>query len=177
MNGIAVVTASRPDRTDMLAELVAAVEAQTVSAAEHIIEIDYGYTGCIETTNRAAARVTSPWMLIMNDDDLIDPDCIEVYTDNLVADVVYAYTRVTGRADDWCPNRPFDAARLRAGNYICAGSVIRTDVWRAHGGYRESPTFCDYDLWLRILDAGGTFHCVPQVIWTYRYGPWEQMSG
>jgi len=30
----------------------------------------------------------------------------------------------------------------------------------------------DHDLWVRALDAGARFRCIPEVTWTYRLGDW-----
>jgi hypothetical protein len=70
----------------------------------------------------------------------------------------------------WNPNAPFDAERLRQGNYIPATTLIRAELcaelgWRADAQHG----FEDWDFWLRALDAGASFACIPEVTWLYRF--------
>jgi hypothetical protein len=48
---------------------------------------------------------------------------------------------------------------------------VRVSLWRELGGYRDVHNE-DHDLWVRALDAGARFRCIPEVTWTYRLGDW-----
>jgi hypothetical protein len=68
---------------------------------------------------------------------------------------------------DWEP------ARLRAGNYIDAFSLIRREAIEALGGYSYDPRLYgweDYDLWVRMAEAGRSAVFVPEIIARYRVG-------
>ncbi len=52
---------------------------------------------------------------------------------------------------------------------LCHPSVtLRRDVLRAVGGWRDGPVPEDWELWLRLLEAGHALACLPQVLhrWT-----------
>lgn len=96
-------------------------------------------------------------------------------------DIVYSWCQVTGRPG-WNPNRHFDAEALRYGNYIPATSLIRSSLIRELGGWRPGAHgFEDWDFWLRALDHGARFRCIPAVTWEYRFGhdnfSWRQPDG
>ncbi|MBW2464402.1 MAG: glycosyltransferase [Deltaproteobacteria bacterium] len=56
---------------------------------------------------------------------------------------------------------------------VCHPSVMmRRDAFEAVGGYRESPWAEDYDLWLRLWQAGHRFMKVPEV-----YLEWRNRAG
>jgi len=152
----------------MLAECEASVEAQTYPCAEHLVMTDEllsGDNGML--ANLMAEATDCPWLLPLADDDLLLPFHNEtVLAEAEGADVVYSYCEVTGRP--WNPNRLFDAEALRAGNYIPATALIRRDLWAEIGGW-GSEEFEDWHFWLRALDAGAEFRCVPIVTWVYRF--------
>ncbi len=47
-------------------------------------------------------------------------------------------------------------------------TLLRTEVLRAAGGWREGPFPEDWELWLRLLEGGHRLSCVPEVLhrWT-----------
>ncbi len=49
--------------------------------------------------------------------------------------------------------------------------VVRQDVLRAAGGWRDAGWAEDYDLWLRLLEAGVRFAKVPEVLYFWRDHP------
>lgn len=188
---IAVVTPSLPDRGELLAEAVASVRAQTHRPVAHAIAIDHESDGIGALLNRLASGSDAEWLARLDDDDLFHPNHLEVLTSAAKdADVVYSWCDVEARGDvpepdviirnGWLPNQEFDEERLRSGNYIPATALVRRSLWAELGGWREDgwrfggeredPTLTeDWDFWLRALDAGARFVCVPVVTWTYRY--------
>ena len=172
MTRIAVVTASLPSRVEFRAECVAAVMAQTLQPVAHLIHLDYQRSGpaaCLSAMLPAAVETGADWIAQIADDDLMFPRHLELLAGETDADIVYSYCDVIGRGD-WNPSAPFDADRLRAGNYIPATSLIRTELcvelgWRTNAAYG----FEDWDFWIRALDAGARFACVPFVTWQYRF--------
>ena len=66
---------------------------------------------------------------------------------------------------------PWEPERLRAGNYIDAMAVLRTDVLRGVGGYtldKRLHGWEDYDLWCRLAEQGERGAFVPEVVGRYR---------
>ena len=192
---IAVLTPSLPERGELLAEAAASVRAQTLRPAVHAIAVDYENAGIGALLNRLARGTEAEWLARLDDDDLLQPSHLEVLSSAAEkADVVYSWCDVAPRVengvvpdlpavleeDRWLPNQDFDESRLRAGNYIPATTLVRRSLWAElagwredgwrFGGERDDPARTeDWDFWLRALDAGARFVCVPRVTWTYRY--------
>jgi glycosyltransferase involved in cell wall biosynthesis len=73
----------------------------------------------------------------------------------------------------WDPNR------LRICNYIDAFSLIRRDAITAMDGYSYDPRLYgweDYDLWVRMAEAGWHGAFVPEIIARYRVGHSSMIS-
>lgn len=180
---LTIIMGSLPEREGLRAQMLESVEAQTLKPATVLYEIDQNHRGVILTYNCLAARVTTEWLFPFADDDLLDPNHFEIlsqYMDDAV-DVVYTWCRVTG--DPGMPETifqvpiPDNAAdqavflqNLRYANCIPGSAAIRTKLWEKLGGYRQFGNGMpeDWDFWLRALDAGAQFRCVPMVTWTYR---------
>ena len=167
---ISVITPSLPSRSAFLAECIASVTAQTHKPREHLVAIDHARLGPSAMRNALLAGVTGEWVAVLDDDDLLLPNHLELLS-KAEGDVIYTYCEVKGK--DWNPNRDFDADELRQRSYIPATALIRTSLLRDLNGWRE-PSECpsgfeDWDLYLRALDVGATFTCIPEVTWRYRF--------
>ena len=169
---VVVMTPSLPERAEFRAECVESVKAQTLKPVAHVVMLDYERVGPAVMLNRmlpACIAAEADWIAQLADDDLMDSHHLETLVANSAeADILYSYCRVTGRGFN--PNSPFDADRLRRENYIPATTLIRTSLceelgWRSDSAYG----FEDWDFWLRALDAGARFVCVPEETWTYRF--------
>lgn len=174
---ISVLTPALPDRLPLLAECVASVRAQTLRPTAHLIQLDYERRGCAAVLNvLLAAAAEAEWVALLADDDLFLPHHLATLAAHTDADIIYPYCRVVGR--DWNPNAPFDEAQLRAGNFIPSTTLIRRSLADRLGGWRTDAAngFEDWDFWLRALDAGGRFRCVPEVTWVYRFHDGGNMS-
>lgn len=170
---ITVITASLPTRIGMLGECIASVTAQTLQPISHLVGIDHGRDGSSAMRNRLLSAVQTEWVAVLDDDDVALPDHLRLLLGATSdADVVYSLPTVEGR-DGWQPVGPFDAERLRRESYIPATALVRTSMAQGIGGWRHSREvkngWEDWDLWLRLLDAGGRFAYVPEVTWRYRF--------
>jgi GT2 family glycosyltransferase len=185
---IAVLTPTLPRRTEMLAEAIASVEAQTLKPAAHLIGVDHAGVGIGLMLNRLAAATRCQWLARLDDDDLLEPRHLEVLASAVPdADVVYTWCRIAPRVGPdgepptpsvlgtwWTPNQEFDPDALRVANYIPATALIRRSLWEDIGGWSATgppPQGAgeDWDFWLRALDHGARFRCIPEVTWIYRY--------
>jgi hypothetical protein len=145
----------------------------------------YLLAGCAETE----------WLARLDDDDLFLPRHLEVLASGTAdADVIYTWCEVRSRPTNgtappvptvlgprgWIPNQEFDSELLKARNYIPATTLIRRSLWHELGGWRlpgwglaETPSEPEYaedwEFWLRALDVGARFLCIPEVTWVYRY--------
>jgi glycosyltransferase involved in cell wall biosynthesis len=151
----------------------ASVESQTVPA-EHLVSIDEEHEGPAAVRNWLASQADAEWLLPLDDDDLLDGDCIEELLEHsLNADVIYPWCRVEDHEpslEPWCPNRLFNADALMRFNYIPVTALVRRELWLEVGGMPQAPHSEDWLFWRRCLGAGAVFKCVDEVLWTYRRG-------
>lgn len=179
MIDLTVITVTIPERALMLAELGAAMEAQTLRP-EWMIEVDEAGTGPVENLNRLVDRCDTDWVHRVDDDDLIDPHHFETLAPYLTDDhdIVYTWPRIDPPTDDFTADglqliRPL--ASLQDQNFIASAAAVRRSLWRDLGGLRNVPEE-DADFWVRAYKAGARFRCIPQVTWTYRLGDWPHRS-
>lgn len=164
---VTVITPSLPGREELLKECAASVQAQTVMV-KHRVQVDTAQQGPQLTRNALAEKVTTEWLLPLDDDDLLDPNCVEtLLAHSEGADIIYPFCRMQGRTD-WCPNRLFHPKRLFRMSFIPVTALIKTDLFRMLNGYRLVQLE-DWDLYQRAYLHGARFRCVPEVLWTYRF--------
>ncbi|MDX1607491.1 MAG: glycosyltransferase, partial [Candidatus Competibacterales bacterium] len=140
--------------------------------------------GIAASTNHAAESARGEWLLLLDHDDLLCPDTLAALAAGAEAhpEAGLLYTdedRLSPRGLRYRPHfKPgFSPSRLEMCNYILHPLCVRRTVWQAHGGMR--PRFDgsqDYDLLLRLWDAGVGFAHVPGVYYTWRESP-DSMAG
>ena len=180
MSGITVVIATIPTRPKMLRQALSSVCIQTYQPEAIVVEFDHRKTGGAATKNRGLARVSSDWTAFLDDDDQFMPEHLaKLWKAQLEtgADVIYSMPQIPqipgGIDPSGMRGAPFDADELRRRSYIQTTSLVRTKLAQGVGGFQlPSHVESDYDdwgLWLAILDAGGTFHHVPEqtFIWNH----------
>ena len=169
---ITVVIATIPPRAKLLRKALASVCVQTLQPVAITVEYDHHHTGAAATKNRGLARVTSEFSAFLDDDDAMLPEHLAKLSTAqkaTAADVVYSMPLIPQLPGGIDPNgmhgAPFDADELRRRSYIQTTSLVRTRLAQDVGGFQIPQHGGDYDdhgLWLAILDAGGTFHHVPE---------------
>ena len=177
MKDVTFITGTIPGREHLLAEAVASVKAQTVTPADHLIAVDYQLRGGWRPRNILAFAVETKWTHVLDDDDVLKPDHLErllAHADG--ADVVYSHCEVLGDAHFDLYNRPFDAGLLRRMSIVSHNALIRTDLLLELGGWANEKGY-DWRLWIRALDTGARFVCVPEKTWKYRLNAdWQHES-
>lgn len=177
MTAITVLTASLPERGGMLAENLASVAAQGLSPASHLVAVDYARAGGAATYNALVGAVDTEWFCCLDDDDLADPDHLEVMARAAGPewDVIYTYCRSVGR-DFTQYNQCFDPTIVATSSIIPITALCRTGLMRDAGGW---PDTWDYDraAWVAVHNAGGRFLSIPEITWTYRYHGANQSHG
>lgn len=167
---VTVLTASLPQRAEMLAEARASVKAQTHSAmdVQHLVGIDDEREGAGVVLNDLLTMATGEWLMVLDDDDLLDPEHIATALAMAEGfDVVYTMPRVEGGTFGQY-HIPFDARYLERGiNVVSHTALVRTSMVKAIGGWHNVRGF-DLDLFQRLSLAGARFRQVPEVTWTYR---------
>lgn len=162
---VTVLTPTLPDRSLLLEQCKASVSAQTVPV-KHLIGVDEDREGPSVIRNRLAETTDSEWLLPLDDDDLLDPEAVQLLLSAAGgADVVYPWCRVTGSS--WSPNRLFSAKALEGQNFIPVTALIRRSLWETVK-WRVAPHSEDWIFWRDCVKAGAKFTCIPEVLWTYR---------
>jgi glycosyltransferase involved in cell wall biosynthesis len=191
---VTVVIPTISGREDLLARARRSVEAQTLPPHEVIIVADRDGKGAWWARNAGAARVTTTWLAWLDDDDELGERHLEVLlaaAERSGVDLVYSCMEVVGTMPDGRPARnplavahqgrwvlpcgipfgPEQEHHLRfAGNFIPVTYLVRAELVRKVGGMPPSggpKKEEDYQLLLRLLDAGARFLHVPEVTWRY----------
>lgn len=68
-DGVTVVIPSRPERTKLLERAVRSVDRQSAPPADVIVHVDWDLAGPHVARNAALAKVTTPWVAFLDDDD------------------------------------------------------------------------------------------------------------
>ena len=197
MKKVSVVTATHNGLTT-LPETIAAVKAQTYPAIEHIIVDDgsddeaflqylssppdgvqvirQANAGPAAARNRGIDAATGTYILLLDDDDLIDPTYIEKAAqilDRKEADIVYCQADRFGEVT--CPwdLPPFSPVAMLVDNVVFITALFPKELWRIAGGFDESMKkgLEDYDFWLTQLEHDAQFYRIPEVLFHCRVKP------
>lgn len=159
---VTVVIATIPGRESLLARARESVSLQTIPVRVEI-ELDGRGEGPAAPRNRAISRVETPWIAFLDDDDTLRPfhcqallECAEETGADLVwsqHDVRYGNRPPTNRAPA-LTFQPPGLDTLDVDNFIPITYLVRTDMVRKVGGFREG--FCpeDHQLLIDLRNAG-----------------------
>ena len=125
--------------------------------------------------NAGLAQVETEHVVFLDADDELEPgylDAMLTGTADLRAPAVW-YVKSSGRAQ--APYVPRVAGHTHActgeciasgdGNWIVIGAMVRTEMVRRAGGWRDWPCYEDFDLWMRVLLLGATVEALPAAIY------------
>lgn len=126
-----------------------------------------------EKRNDGAGRATQPYLLFVDDDEILGWDLMARMLGILDknADVGFVYSDYV--ACPWplipgspqpafCRSHQFDPRSLRESNYIDTTSLLRRSIFP--GFDPELQRFQDWDLWLTISERGGVGLHIPEVL-------------
>jgi len=125
--------------------------------------------------NTGTSLSQTPFLFFLDADNTLFPKCITTHVEALIKNpkAYFAYSIIelfenkTGLIGTEC----FSKDILMHGNYIDAMACIRKDALIKLGGYTIMPGkfgWEDYELWLKICDAGGFGVHIPQILSRYR---------
>lgn len=164
---VSVLTASLPERGEMLAEAVASVRAQTYVPEAHLIGVDHHRLGAPIIYNALARAADTVWISFLDDDDLLDPNHLETLMDNSTeADVVYANCRSEGHEFSLY-GRPFSEADLQDHCLVPITALIKRSVFEKAGGFANESGY-DWRLWQRAVSSGARVRQLHAQTWLYR---------
>ena len=185
------------DQADTLSETIRSVIDQTRKADEIIVVIDGSKDGSlaiaksydvkvIEQVNKglASARntglmnATSDWILFLDSDDILKPNCLErmeqMINENPDVDIVAPSFQEFGIRDTQIilkENPTLEDFKLN--NMIPYFSAIRRSVLQEVGGYSSRMIYGyeDLHLWLDLLSRGKKIVTIPEMLVLYRTKP------
>lgn len=123
-----------------------------------------------EARNLGLSQVETEWICFLDADDELEPGYFDEM-DKADGDLrppamryvppgVVRMPTVVGHSHASCY-----ADCLLGGNFMCVGTVARTELLREVGGWKEWGTFEDFDLWQRCWIAGATITPVPSAVY------------
>ena len=115
----------------------------------------------------------SEFCFFLDADNVLWPRCLGVHVEALAAhpDAAGAFALIEefGRRRGLMGGNVFARGRLARGNVIDAMAMVRRDVLVAQGGFVAIPHgWEDYDLWLRLCEAGAHLVQIPEILSRYR---------
>ncbi len=159
---IAVLTPSVPGREAMLAECLESVAAQTLKPDFHVVMVDHGLEGPGPLLNRMFRSVDAEWYMPFGDDDLMNPNHLELHRAE-DADLVYSTPDHVGREGEEYYDGPLDLDRLvnRQDAGIRGSFLFRRTVFTTVGGFSDN-VICDWEFLVDAARSGVEFAKVPQ---------------
>jgi glycosyltransferase involved in cell wall biosynthesis len=147
-------------------------------------------SGLADARNVGLHAARAPLIFILDADNEIRPDCLQVHYQAIVSSgcaVTYGtinrFDHGTRESIGTMSHREWEVRELVARPYIDAMATIRKEPVLKVGGY--SPEYGpvlpqgweDYDLWLKLAQAGHTGKWIPQVLSDYRVHPHSMIHG
>jgi hypothetical protein len=132
--------------------------------------------GLPASRNLALAAARAERIMVMDADNTVYPNCLLRLSDALDANPTAAFAYATLEAFGAYPGLRSELGWsprwLCESNYIDAQAMVRRTTYERYGGYREDDDFAygweDWELWLRLADAGEHGVHVPQMLGRYR---------
>jgi len=133
-------------------------------------------TGVADTRNLGLQLARASFIFILDADNTIRPDCLAAHHHALETSgsaMVYGhinrFDHATRRSLGTMSDRDWSVPELAARPYIDAMAMFRKDALLRVGGYSpELPGWQDYDLCLKLAQAGLAGKMIPQVLSDYR---------
>ena len=156
-----VVEDDSPD--DSLAVVTAWAEENAERFNRILVLSHVDNAGLACTRNRGFEEAETPYVLPLDADNILLPDCAASLLEALEASgAAFAYPHIRQFGPEVDPEQElvmghteYTAARLLAMNYIDAMALVRRSAWRAAGGYRLGLLgWEDYEIWCSFAELG-----------------------
>lgn len=141
--------------------------------------------GIVAASNDALARARGEILVLLDHDDLLEPEALERIVDAFLEgdDVDYVYTDedvliTEGRFADPFYKPDWSPERFRNQMYTCHISAFRATLVHEVGGFREGfDGSQDWDLVLRVTERARRVVHIPEVLYHWRVVPASVLSG
>jgi glycosyltransferase involved in cell wall biosynthesis len=155
------------------------------SAQSHGVPVVHAHGNTLhDARNAALSMVDTEWVCHLDADDELDPGYFTAMShgtaDVRAPSVMYVVDGEPKPA--WMPRvaghmHRCKAACLTEGNWLVVGSLVRADLVRSVGGWRDFDWSEDWDLWLRCHLAGATFEAIRPAIYRAHARPDSRNRG
>ncbi|HTR42528.1 MAG TPA: glycosyltransferase family 2 protein [Pseudomonadales bacterium] len=141
-------------------------------------------TGLSDARNIGMLTARAPLVFILDADNEIRPDCLSAHYQTLAASdyamaygIINCFDSVTRKTVSTMSNSEWDERLLVSRPCIDAMAMLRKETVQKLGGYSIEygkifpQGFEDYDLWLRLAQAGYSGKLIPRILSDYRVHP------
>ena len=121
----------------------------------------------------------TPYVLPLDADNRLRPDCCEKLLAAIEASGAYVYPTIQhfGASAAQISNVPYDPQIFVVGNYIDAMALVSKEAWAMVGGYDHVRYgWEDYDFWSRMAEIGLAGEWLNIVLAEYRVHPQSMMK-
>jgi GT2 family glycosyltransferase len=155
-------------------------ESRAIPSAERFgVPVVHFHAGTLhEARNGALERVDTEWVVHLDADDELAPTYLDMLArgtaDLRVPAVSYVRNglipppyvpKVAGHSHDCSADCLID------GNWIVVGAMVRAQMVRDVGGWRDFEWAEDWDLWVRCWQAGATIEALPKAVYRAHVRP------
>lgn len=162
--GIVVATFGNEVRWAPLAErAIASAASQEVPDGLELKTVWTHGDSLHEARNEGADLVKTDWLIFLDADDTLRPGYVKAMIEGH-GDIRQPETVTAGNPDEqpiFIP--PKDS--LRSGNWIVIGAACRASLFYQVGGFRDLPIYEDWDLWIRMANAGAEIGQAPGAVY------------
>jgi glycosyltransferase involved in cell wall biosynthesis len=172
------------EQEDVDLEVIVVDDGSTDATAERLVRVDDQRLrvvrhdrprGVAQARNAGIAAARGEWVALLDDDDLWAPRKLRTQLDAAAAEgALFAYGGAAALAEDrtWvyslAPADPDTLASVLLERNVlwggCSNVLVRADVVRRLGGFDERLfQLTDWDLWIRLSQAGSAAAC-PEVL-------------
>ncbi|MEX8517209.1 MAG: glycosyltransferase [Leptothrix sp. (in: b-proteobacteria)] len=170
-------------------EIVVADDGSTDGTDQFLAQFDHPrvrsvrieHRGVSACRNAALAEAQGDYIVCLDSDDALMPDCLALYAARLDAepDIDVLYGNLIVADADWHertrwhysrqPDQPSLSKLFQVNSLPNPGTAIRRELALRLGGYDEAlPSSVDYDLWIRAAAADARFAAVDDYVCIYR---------
>ena len=129
--------------------------------------------GASQARNTGLSLIATPYTFVLDADNQLYPAALKTLREALENSgyaMAYSLVEKSGLESGIMNNSLWIPEQFSFGNYIDTLALIRTDILKNIGGYREMPNrfgWEDYDLWCSFVDLGLKGCHVPQILCRY----------
>jgi GT2 family glycosyltransferase len=135
-----------------------------------------------EARNNGAAAVSTDWLCFLDCDDELEPGYLHAMMSAVKSgdgknELLYPKVRYVHEGDTpeaISTRKPVVLVRkpLWQGNFMVIGTLVRREIFKKVGGFRDLRAYEDWDLWIRCWMKGCDVRLVPGAIYRawYRKG-------